>query len=166
MAEIRLMSHVLNWLIGKFTWALKISRDSHSSFHTRWWCCCQHDREERATTLQLHLDTTTMAGSTSSISSNEGRNAKPVATVGRGYNLSAPPAPAPPPPAGGSQSSRTQTPPPPSVGQQSAFNSQPSSPSAASRNALGISHGWGVGLAHSGSYLGKRLLLTLLLRSQ
>ncbi|KAL3771240.1 hypothetical protein ACHAWO_005180 [Cyclotella atomus] len=87
-----------------------------------------------------------MAGSTSSISSNEGRNTKPAAAVGRG----SPPVPAS---AGGSQSSRMQTPPPPSVGQQSVNNSQPSSPSAASRNALGISHGWGVGLAHSGSYL-------------
>lgn len=27
-------------------------------------------------------------------------------------------------------------------------------PAASSRNALGLSHGWGVGLAHSGSYLG------------
>lgn len=91
-----------------------------------------------------------MAGSTSSISSNEGRST--VAT-GRGYNLSAAPTAA----ASGSQSSRTQTPPPLNVAQQSTNTTAASSPTAASRNALGITHGWGVGLAHSGSYLGKHV---------
>jgi hypothetical protein len=90
-----------------------------------------------------------MAGSTSSISSNEGRAIKPVVT-GRGYNLtSTSTAPTP----GGSQSSRTQTPPPAIT--QANNTSATNSPTASSRNALGITHGWGVGMAHSGSYLGK-----------
>ena len=103
----------------------------------------------------------TMAGSNSSISSNENEGTtKPIA-ASRGYNLEAPsnaPAPMPMPmgaPMGGSQSSRSQTPPPPNVLQSVNNQLTTNSPAAASKNALGITHGWGVGLAHSGSYLGK-----------
>ena len=101
----------------------------------------------------------TMAGSNSSISSNENEGTtKPIA-ASRGYNLEAPSnAPVPMPmgaPMGGSQSSRSQTPPPPNVLQSVNNQLATNSPAAASKNALGITHGWGVGLAHSGSYLGK-----------
>ena len=103
-----------------------------------------------------------MAGSNSSISSNENEGTtKPIA-AGRGYNLEAPSnAPAPMPmvaPTDGGQSSRSQTPPPPNVLQSDTNPPTTNSPAAASKNALGITHGWGVGLAHSGSYLGKPLV--------
>ena len=96
-----------------------------------------------------------MVGPTSSISSNEGRGVK-TAVTGRGYSLTAPTTTQHAPMAGSTQSSRTQTPPPPVVQNSTAANlSTTNSPAASSRHALGITHGWGVGLAHSGSYLGE-----------
>eukprot|EP00956_Cyclotella_meneghiniana_P044965 scaffold346486_cov73-Cyclotella_meneghiniana.AAC.1 len=63
-------------------------------------------------------------------------------------------------PMGGSQSSRSQTPPPPNVLQSVSNQLTTNSPVAASKNALGITHGWGVGLAHSGSYLATNVRTT------
>ena len=109
----------------------------------------------------------TMAGSTSSISSNEGRSggkSKPVAAAGRGYQLTT--SNTTTSGTGSQSSSRAQspTPPPPNV-MQHTNTTLTNSPAASSRNALGITHGWGVGLAHSGSYLGKCEHIMLLLCS-